>query len=155
MKDLITLEGYNEITRLFKKLQEEKKHWVKEKQIAAEQGDRSENAEYQAAKENIRIIDKQLFKLDRIINTSQAVDISKRTNNDIILFGSNVKLLKNEKEEVCYQIVGTNELIYLQKIKEGCLCISNISPMGKELFRKEIGDTFELNDNEYKIISIF
>ena len=152
-KKLITLDGYDEMTRIFSKLKIEKAHWVVEKQIAAQQGDRSENAEYIAAKENIRNIDKRLYKLDWIINNTTAVDISKRKNTEMILFGSEVKLLKDDEKEFCVKIVGTHELIYTQKIND-CLCISNVSPMGIRLSRMEVGDEFELKKTGYEVLEI-
>jgi len=156
-KDIITLDGYDEIIRIFSKLKKDKEYWVKEKQIAAQQGDRSENAEYISAKENIRNIDKQLYRIDFILNKTTAVDISKRNNKSKILFGSVVNVLKidknNNEEELCLKIVGTYELIYIQKITK-CLCISNISPLGSKLMMKEIGDYININDFEYEILNI-
>ena len=75
-KDLITKHGYEKIVEEFKRLLKEKSYWVKEKEIAAQLGDRSENAEYIAAKEQIRNTDKRLRFLDKIINNSEVIDIS-------------------------------------------------------------------------------
>ena len=156
MKKIITLEGYDYITNLFSKLKKEKEHWVEEKRIAAEQGDRSENAEYQGAKENIRNIDKRLYKLDYIIKNTTAVDTSKRAKSNIILFGGTVKLLQTAgeiEEELCIKIVGTHELVYTQKITD-CLCVSNISPLGSMLMRKEVGDDVDFKNINYEILEI-
>jgi len=153
MKQLITIEGKTELVKAFNKLQKEKRYWVQEKKTAADLGDLSENAEYHAAEEHIRNIDKKLFEIDSILNNAQVVDISKR-NKDIVCFGSKVTLLKEDSEKVCYQIVGTNELLYLQKTNNDCLYISNLSPMGKELLRKKVGDSFVVNDFEYEILEI-
>ncbi len=50
-KELITEFGYKRFVKEFKQLAEvEKPYWVKEKEIAAQHGDRSENAEYISAK---------------------------------------------------------------------------------------------------------
>lgn len=155
-KMIITLDGYKEVTKLLKKLKKEKEHWVEEKKIAAEQGDRSENAEYQGAKENIRRIDKQLYKLKYIVEQTRAVDTSKRTNIDIVLFGATVKLLKSSysgEEEICIKLLGTHELVYMQKTTD-CLCISNISPVGSQLLRKEVGDEIEINNFTYEVLEI-
>ena len=75
-KDLITKHGFEKIVEEFKALLKQKSFWVKEKEIAAQLGDRSENAEYIAAKEQIRNTDKRLRFLDKIINTSEVIDIS-------------------------------------------------------------------------------
>jgi transcription elongation GreA/GreB family factor len=154
-KNILTQEGLDKIINHFKELQEEKKYWVEEKRIAAEHGDRSENAEYHAAKENIRRIDKKLFHLNNIINNAKPIDTSNR-KKDIVVFGSTVTLLKNEEENIVITIVGTNELLYHGKDKseEKKIYVSHISPMGKELLGKTIGYEFDLMDNFYEIVGI-
>ncbi|XPV54128.1 MAG: GreA/GreB family elongation factor [Halarcobacter ebronensis] len=78
MNELITEYGYQKFVKEFNKLLKvEKPHWVKEKEIAAQFGDRSENAEYISAKEMIRNIDKRLRFLDKIIKNSDVIDINK------------------------------------------------------------------------------
>lgn len=156
-QSIITLEGYDEITRLFKALKIEKEHWVEEKQIAAQQGDRSENAEYQAAKENIRRIDKQLYHLDNVIKNSKALDTKKRGIPSIVLFGSIIKVNqiddKGLENEMLIKLVGTKELVYVQKVSEE-LCVSNVSPLGSQLLKKEVGDEIEINKFIYEIMEI-
>ena len=156
MSKIVTLEGYDYISKLLSDLKKEKIHWVEEKRIAAEQGDRTENSEYQGAKENIRNLDKQLYKLKWIIENTKAVDISKRTATDIILFGSTVKVLKTDpsgEEELCLKIVGTEELIYIQKISD-CFCMSTLSPVGSLLMKKEVGDEIDYNETTYEVLEI-
>ncbi len=155
--NIITIEGYDEITRLFNQLKEEKEHWVREKQIAAQQGDRSENAEYIAAKENIRNIDKRLFKIQAIRSKAQIADTRKRQKPNVVLFGSVISVLKIEgetEEEMKIKIVGTNELQYVQKITKE-LCISNISPLGKQLIGKKEGEQVSVGKIEYEIEEIY
>ncbi len=163
MKNIITLKGYDEIIKLFSSLKIEKEHWVEEKRIAAEQGDRSENAEYISAKENIRNIDKKLYRLDFIINNTRAVDTTKRKKSDIVLFGSTVLVNKSSKqgdEEMLLKLVGTQELIYIQKVEKRenpnnfPLCLSNISPLGSQLFKKEVGDEIEIGEYIYELLEI-
>ncbi|HIP13977.1 MAG TPA: transcription elongation factor GreA, partial [Sulfurimonas autotrophica] len=65
MKEPMSLEGYDKLIEEFKYLLEvEKPKVAHEKLIAAALGDRSENADYQAAKEKLRFIDKRLFYLN-------------------------------------------------------------------------------------------
>jgi len=157
MKKNITLKGYNQIVETFEKLKKEKDYWVKEKQIAATFGDRSENAEYISAKENIRNIDRELFKLNRVLENTLPVDISKRNKKDFILFGSIVVLNKisdeGEEEEMTVEIVGTEELVYVQKVSEH-ICISNISPLGKKLLMKKEEEEVDVNTFTYEILKI-
>ncbi len=152
-KELITTFGYEKILKEFKNLLEkEKPYWVKEKEIAAQHGDRSENAEYICAKAEIRNIDKRLRFLDKIINNSEVIDISKIPHKKVN-FGSKIKVLDliNEEEKI-FIIVGTFET------NPNDNKISNKSPLGRALIGKEINEEFEfnINDNsfEYQILSI-
>ncbi|PLY05055.1 MAG: transcription elongation factor GreA [Arcobacter sp.] len=151
--DLITEYGYQNIVKEFKKLLEvEKPYWVKEKEIAAQHGDRSENAEYISAKEMIRNIDKRLRFLNKIINNSDVIDITKIPHKKVN-FGSEVILLDLEKDEKkTYILVGTNETNPSENK------ISNKSPLGRVLLGKELNEEFEFNINgqtfEYEVLSI-
>lgn len=152
-KELITEFGYKKIVKEFKNLLElEKPHWVKEKEIAAQHGDRSENAEYISAKEMIRNIDKRLRFLDKIINNSEVID-TRKIPHEKVNFGSQVKVLElNTKEEKTFIIVGTKETNPNENK------ISNESPLGKALLGKELADEFEFFINEqvfeYEILEI-
>ena len=151
-KDLITKNGYEKIVEEFKGLLKEKSFWVKEKEIAAQLGDRSENAEYIAAKEQIRNCDKRLRFLDKIINNSEVIDISKIPHTKVN-FGSQVVIEDLDTNELkTFIIVGTFEV----NINENK--ISNKSPFGKALLGKSLNQEFEFEINgeifEYKVISI-
>ena len=151
-KDLITKHGYEKIVEEFKRLLKEKSYWVKEKEIAAQLGDRSENAEYIAAKEQIRNADKRLRFLDKIINNSEVIDISLIPHIKVN-FGSEIIIedLDTQKEKT-FIILGTHETNPNENK------ISNKSPLGRALLNKNLNEEFEfsINDNffEYKKISI-
>ncbi len=151
-KDLITKHGYEKIVEEFKRLLKEKSYWVKEKEIAAQLGDRSENAEYIAAKEQIRNADKRLRFLDKIINNSEVIDISLIPHIKVN-FGSEIIIedLDTQKEKT-FIILGTHETNPNENK------ISNKSPLGRALLNKNLNEEFEfsINENffEYKIISI-
>ena len=151
-KDLITKNGYEKIVKEFKALLKQKSYWVKEKEIAAQLGDRSENAEYIAAKEQIRNTDKRLRFLDKIINNSEVIDISLIPHNRVN-FGSELIIEDlNTNEFKTFIIVGTHETNPNENK------VSNKSPIGRALIGKKIDEEFEfnINDNfyEYKIIKI-
>ena len=151
-KDLITKYGYEKVLKEFKGLLKEKSFWVKEKEIAAQLGDRSENAEYIAAKEQIRNCDKRLRFLDKIINYSEVVDISKIPHIKIN-FGSEIVLENlDTNEKKTFILVGTHETNPNENK------ISNKSPFGKILLGKSLNEEFEFEINEkiyeYKVISI-
>ena len=142
-KDLITKNGFEKIVKEFKALLKQKTFWVKEKEIAAQLGDRSENAEYIAAKEQIRNTDKRLRFLDKIINNSEVIDISLIPHNRVN-FGSEILIEDLDTNEFkTFIIVGTHET------NPNNNKISNKSPFGRALIGKNIEDEFE-----YKIISV-
>ena len=151
-KDLNTKNGFEKVVEEFKRLLKEKTYWVKEKEIAAQLGDRSENAEYIAAKEQIRNTDKRLRFLDKIINTSEVIDISQIPHNRVN-FGSEIQVMNLDNDEVkTFIILGTHETNPNENK------ISNKSPLGRAFLGKKIDEEFEfkINDNfyEYQIISI-
>ena len=151
-KDLITKNGYEKIVKEFKTLLKEKSFWVKEKEIAAQLGDRSENAEYISAKEQIRNCDKRLRFLDKIINTSEVIDISLIPHIKVN-FGSQVLLKDLDTDELkTFVILGTHETNPNENK------ISNKSPFGKAILGKKENEEFEFEINgevyEYEIISI-
>ena len=99
---------------------------------AREQGDLSENAEYDAAKEEQREIEARIEEIDKLLKNAEVADADENTKADIITVGSTVKLFDEEfGEEVTYKIVGSSEANILQNK------ISNESPVGKELIGKK------------------
>ena len=150
-KDLITKYGYEKVLKEFKGLLKEKSFWVKEKEIAAQLGDRSENAEYIAAKEQIRNCDKRLRFLDKIINYSEVVDISKIPHIKIN-FGSEIVLENlDTNEKKTFILVGTHETNPNENK------ISNKSPFGKALLNKNLDEefVFSINENFFKLSILF
>ncbi|AXH15335.1 GreA/GreB family elongation factor [Malaciobacter mytili] len=152
-KDLITIYGYKNFLDEFNHLLKvEKPFWVKEKEIAAQFGDRSENAEYISAKEQIRNIDKRLRFLDKIIQNSEVVNIDE-IPHDRVNFGSKVTLVDlNTQVQKEFIIVGTYET------NPNKNQISNKSPLGRELMGKKVFQEVEFSINEeifeYEIIKI-
>ncbi len=152
-KTLISHQGYQKYLDEFNTLLKvEKPHWVKEKEIAAAFGDRSENAEYLSAKEMLRNIDKRLRFLQKIIDHSQVVQTDKIPHTKVN-FGSKVTVLDlDTDEEKEFIILGTHESNPSKNI------ISNISPLGRALLGKGAGDEAQLRINGqtfcYEIIAI-
>ena len=106
MKCAITSEGFNLFVQEQKKIILERQYWVKEKEVAAQFGDRSENAEYISAKEMLRTIDRRLRFLEKIISTSTVIEVPNLTNTEVVRFGSSVRLSNN----TTYTIKGTYEV---------------------------------------------
>lgn len=136
----ITQMGFDKLTEEFKHLKDVIKPRVNvEKQEAAAQGDRSENAEYHAAKEKLRHIDKRLFFLNNHIQKSKIIDPS-ILSNERIHFGSTVTLLNLETEEdEIYTICGVLE----SEPEIGLISIH--APLAKLMLGKGIEDEFYIN----------
>jgi transcription elongation factor GreA len=133
----MTPRGYDELLKEFKYLKDVEKPKVnQEKQRAAELGDRSENAEYHAAKEKLRHIDKRLFYLSSMVQKAQMIDPS-TLDHSRAHFGATIQIIDQDSDEsFTYTICGT-----LESEPENGL-ISVHSPLARALFGKVQGDEF-------------
>jgi len=149
----MSLEGYDLLVEEFKFLLEvEKPKTAEEKLVAAAQGDRSENADYHAAKEKLRFIDKRLFYLNSMIEKSQIIDPSTFTHSKVS-FGSTVKVVNiDTDEEEIYTLCGVLE----SEPENGLISIH--SPLAKAMIGKEVDDEFKIKlphtTKEYEILEI-
>jgi transcription elongation factor GreA len=152
-KNILTYTG-------LKKLEDELQNLkvVKRKEVAAkikearEQGDLSENAEYDAAKDEQRDIEARIEDIEKILKNAEVVD-EDEVDIDKISVGCIVKLYDFEyDEEIEFAIVGSTESNSLSNK------ISNESPLGGALLGKRAGDTVkvetQMGEIEYKVISI-
>jgi len=139
MVEAMSIEGYDVLVEEFKfLLQVEKPKVAHEKLVAAALGDRSENADYQAAKEKLRFIDKRLFYLNKMIQTSKIIDPSLH-EHEKVSFGSSVKICNlDTDEEETYTICGV-----LESEPENAL-ISIHSPIARALLGKAVGDEVKI-----------
>lgn len=134
-RDYISRQGYNDLKAEWADLKQvQRPEMQKQVQVAAAEGDRSENAAYTYGKMRLREIDRRLRYLDKIIDKAVVVDEIADTSK--IRFGATVKLLNldNQKQST-YTLVGQNEMDVMQ----GKISIS--SPLGKVLIGKETGNT--------------
>lgn len=131
---------------------------VKRKEVAGkikearEQGDLSENAEYDAAKDEQRDIEARIEEIEKILKNAEVV-VEDEVDLDKISVGCTVKLLDEEyDEELEYRIVGSSEANSLQGK------ISNESPVGKALIGAKTGDEVtvetQAGDIKYKVLEI-
>ena len=119
---------------------------------AREQGDLSENAEYDAAKDEQRDIEARIEELEKILKNAEVV-VEEEADLDKVSIGCSVKILDCEfDEELEYKIVGSTEANSLKGK------ISNESPVGKALLGKQVGDTVTVEtpagEFSYKVLSI-
>jgi len=125
----------DELRKLGRELKEEIPRALK---TAADMGDLSENAEYQAAKERQSFLQARLAQLRERLATLSMVDLSK-IPTDKVSYGSKVVLLDLDTDkEVTYKLVSSEE----SNVKEGL--ISTASPIGQSLMGREEGDEVEI-----------
>ena len=131
---------------------------VKRKEVAAkikearDQGDLSENAEYDAAKDEQRDIEARIEELEAILKNAEVV-VEDEVDFDKINVGCTVKVYDiTFDEEVEFKLVGSTEANSL----EGK--ISNESPVGQALIGKKIGDQVDVETQagviQYKVLDI-
>ena len=131
---------------------------VKRKEVAAkikearEQGDLSENAEYDAAKDEQRDIEARIEELEGILKNAEVV-VEDEVDLDKISVGCQVKVLDEEyEEEMEFKIVGSSEANSLKGK------ISNESPVGRALLGHSVGDEIivetQAGEMKYKVLGI-
>lgn len=152
-KNMLTYEGLKELEEELQDLKVNKRQEVAQKiKEAREQGDLSENAEYDAAKDEQRDIESKIEELEKILKNAEVFDTDE-IDAGTVNFGSEIVLLDVDMDEIIeYKIVGSTEADILRGK------ISNESPLGMALMQKKIGDkvTVEAPDGEfeYKIVDI-
>lgn len=120
---------------------------------ARAQGDLSENAEYDAAKEKQGFIEGRIKEIEGKLSNAQIIDPSSLDGEGRVVFGSTVKLEDLESgSTVSYQIVGDDEA----DIKQGFISIS--SPIARALIGKYEGEVAVVKapggDREYEVIEV-
>jgi transcription elongation factor GreA len=120
---------------------------------ARAQGDLSENAEYDAAKERQSFIEGRIAELEGKLSAAQIIDPALLDKDGRVVFGSTVVLEDLENgEEVTYQIVGVDEA----DLKENKVSIT--SPIARALIGKSAGDVAEVQApagiREYEVLEV-
>jgi transcription elongation factor GreA len=106
---------------------------------ARAQGDISENAEYEAAKDRQGFIEGRILEIEGKLSAAQVIDPSELDAGGKVVFGSTVELEEEDSgEAVQYQIVGEDEA----DLKQGLINVS--SPIARALIGKEEGDAVEV-----------
>ena len=152
-KNILTYEGLKKLEDELENLKVVRRKEVSQKiKEAREQGDISENAEYDAAKDEQRDIEARIEELEKILKNAEVV-VEEEADLDKVSIGCSVKILDCEfDEELEYKIVGSTEANSLKGK------ISNESPVGKALLGKQVGDTVTVEtpagEFSYKVLSI-
>ena len=152
-KHILTYAGLKQYEDELQNLKVVKRKEVAQKiKEAREQGDLSENAEYDAAKDEQRDIELRIEELEKLLKNAEVV-VEDEIDLDKINIGCKVKLLDVEyDEEMEFYIVGSTEANSLQNK------ISNESPVGRALIGKVVCECVDVEtqagDIQYKVLEI-
>lgn len=154
-KNLLTREGLKKYEDELQELKVVKRKEVSQKlKEARAQGDLSENAEYDAAKDEQRDIEARIFELEQLLKNVEVVDVDgDEGDGKKIAFGYTVKIMDKElKQEMTVTIKGASEADSLSG------SISNESPLGKALIGAKKGETVSVEAPvgviKYKVLEI-
>ena len=152
-KNILTYAGLRKLEDELEELKVVKRKEVSQKiKEAREQGDLSENAEYDAAKDEQRDIETRIEEIEKILKNAEVV-VEEEVDLDKISIGCKIRIFDCEyDEELEYKIVGSTEANSLKGK------ISNESPVGKALLGKKVGDTVtvetQMGELTYKVLEI-
>lgn len=157
MADKTVVLTYDGLRKLEDELNELK--IVKRKEVAQKikearaQGDLSENAEYDAAKEEQAEVESRIAELEKLLKNATVID-EDQIDLEKVSVGCKVKLLDIEfDEEVVYTIVGSTEADPMSGL------LSNESPVGVAILGAKVGETVAAEtpngDLEFKVLDIF
>jgi len=155
MANYITKEGMQRLRKRIQELVKERPTVIKQVVTAREMGDLSENAEYHAARERQRHLENEFNSLKKKIDHVQVIDDT-NIPKDAVRFGARV-LLKELKNEILrkMRLVGVDEIF---DTEDGYERISILSPVGKPMIGKKVGDHFTviapIGKREFEILEI-
>lgn len=149
----MTQKGYEEAVARLKYLQTEKRQEVVERiQEARSHGDLSENAEYDAARNEQSAVEGEIAELEYRVKNAKIIE--ENTDNSYVHIGCAVKVMDYDmEEEVEYTITAPMEADYTVGK------ISNASPVGMALMNRKVGDVVTVEapsaTYELKILEIY
>lgn len=152
-KNILTYEGLQKLEEELQDLKVVKRREIAQKiKEAREQGDLSENAEYDAAKDEQRDIEARIEEIEQILKNAEVV-VEDEVDLDKISVGCKVRILDIEyDEELEYKIVGSTEANSLKGK------ISNESPLGQALLNAAVGEVVKVEapvgELSYKVLEI-
>ena len=155
-KNYLTREGLRKYEEELHELKSVRRKEISQKiKEAREQGDLSENAEYDAARDEQRDVEARIEELENILKDVEVVDVDQNGGKITkVSFGCSVRVLDLElQEEMTYTIKGASEADVLKG------SISNESPLGMALIGAKKGNTVEIEAPagtlQYKVLDIW
>lgn len=148
----ITVHGKQMLeVELKRLLHEERPAIIRAIEEARAQGDISENAEYDAAKERQALVEGRIAELQSKIATAEVINPSE-IKADRVVFGATVKVSDIEEESShTYQIVGIDEA----DVKQGKISI--MSPIARALIGRKVGDVVTVKspkgEKDYEVLA--
>lgn len=152
-KNILTYAGLKQYEDELQDLKVNKRKEVAQKiKEAREQGDLSENAEYDAAKDEQRDIEQRIEELEKLLKNAEVI-VEEDIDLTKISIGCKVKVFDLDfDEEMEFRIVGSTEANSLKNK------ISNESPVGQALIGKSVGDVVDVETQagviQYKVLEI-
>lgn len=152
-KNIMTYEGLKKLEDELQDLKVVKRKEIAQKiKEAREQGDLSENAEYDAARDEQRDMEARIEELEKLLKNAEVID-EDEMQGDKINVGCIVKLYDlEEDDELEIHIVGSSEANSLAGK------ISNESPLGQALIGKKVDEMVVVEtpagNFEYKVLSV-
>ena len=152
-KHLLTAQGLADLENELHDLEVNKRREISQKIAEArELGDLSENAEYDAAKDEQRDIEARIEQIKKILGNYELIKDDEEGDSTVISMGCKVRVKDMElKQEMEYKIVGSTEANILKNR------ISNESPIGKALIGAKEGETVKVASPsgiiKYKVLS--
>lgn len=149
----ISRVGFNTLRKELERLERRERHEViRAIEVAREHGDLRENAEYHAAKERQSHVEGRILELKDKLSRAEVIDCTE-VNCSRAVFGTVVTMLDLDEDiEVTYQLLGPEE----SDVNKGI--ISVVSPLGKSILGKEVGDEVKVvtpgGIREFEIIGI-
>lgn len=153
-KNILTYAGLKRLEDELYDLKINQRKAISEKiKEAREQGDLSENAEYDAAKDEQRDIEARIEQIEKILKNAEVID-EEEANTQNVNIGCKVVILDMEyDEELEFSIVGSTEANSMQGK------ISNESPLGHALIGSKVGNVVSVETpdgltSQYKVLEI-
>ncbi len=152
-RNLMTQAGFQKLEDELNDLKVNSRKAVADKiKEAREQGDISENAEYDAAMDEQRDMEARIEELEKLLKSAEVVP-EEEIDEGKINIGSTVRVYDEEfEEEIEFHIVGSSEANSLQGM------ISNESPVGKALIGHSVGEEIQVETQAgvtgYRILAV-
>ena len=152
-RELLTQEGFEKLQQELEHLTEVRRREVADRiRQAREFGDISENAEYDAAKNEQYLLERRISEVQRRLRSAKVVDTT-GVEADSVDLGTRVTLrMVGKDEERTFQIVGANES------DPGSGKLSHASPVGRAVLKRRVGDKVTVatprGATEYEIVNV-